>query len=135
VRSVLFGTASGTGGGGAYGGFGAATGKASREIRGTAGSSTAGQGGSGIAGIPCLSFRYMTTSWLLTVSNRRNRVWEVSQGLTTSQPPGTRQWRNCSTACAIRSASKYISTLRQKMMSIALVLVASDGKGSSARLS
>jgi len=72
-------------------------------------------------------FRYSTAPGNPIAENEGNRVFEVSVGLTINHQPSTSErWSLRATDCA-RSAVKYISTLRQKITSIALVLFSSDG--------
>ena len=67
------------------------------------------------------------------MANWGNNAFDASLGLTASQPPSaSARWRFPITLLTWGGV-KYISTLRQKMRSIALVSVTSDGKTSSTR--
>ncbi len=60
---------------------------------------------------------------------------EPSLELSTSQPSSRSARRSFSTTFAACAGVKYMSTLRQKIRSMACVSVASEGKLSSARFS
>ena len=82
----------------------------------------------------CAVLRYSNTPPTCSEPNIENSAWLASAGFTQRQPSSVRQQRKASATRRWRLDVKYISTLRQKITSTALVLLCSEGNASSARL-